>query len=70
MKHRWLWILGWLVALLVFNVASHWKQKVDKNALYVFLEGLGWITSSVQLVLSAVVISGIVFSKRKPMPER
>ncbi|HYL86528.1 MAG TPA: hypothetical protein VE263_20050 [Candidatus Angelobacter sp.] len=70
MKHRWLWILAWFLALLVFNVAHHWNQNADKNALYIFLEALGWITSPVQFVLSAVVVSGIVLSKRKPMAER
>jgi hypothetical protein len=70
MKHRWLWVLAWFAALLVFNVASHWNQNADKNALYVFLEALGQMTSPVQLLLSAVIVSGIAFSKRKPMAER
>jgi hypothetical protein len=70
MKHRWPLILAWFAALFVFNIASHWSQNVDKNALYVFLEALGQITSPAQLLLSAVIISGVVFSKRKPMGER
>jgi 1,4-dihydroxy-2-naphthoate octaprenyltransferase len=70
MKHRWLWVLVWFAALLVFNAANHWNQNADKNTLYVFLEALGWMTSPVQLLLSAAVISGIAFSKRKPMAER
>jgi len=70
MKHKWLWILGWFAVLLVFNVASHRSQDADKNALYVFLEALGQITSPVQMILSACVVLGIAFSKRKPMAER
>jgi hypothetical protein len=70
MKHRWLWILAWFAALLVFNVLLHWTQNAGQNALYVFLEALGQITSLVQLLLSVVVVLGIALSRRKPMADR
>jgi hypothetical protein len=70
MKHRWLWIFMWIVALLVFNVASNWNQNADKNALFIILEAIGEITSPVQFLLSAVVVGAIAFSNRKPMAER
>jgi hypothetical protein len=69
-KYRWLLIFGWLAVLLVYNIASDLHQNLDKNALYIFLEAMGRITSPVQLFLSAVVVSGIALSKRKPMGER
>ena len=70
MKHRGLLILGWFFVLLVYNVASHWSQNEDYTALYIFLEAVGRITGPAELALSAVVVSGIAFSKRKPMGER
>lgn len=70
MKHRWLWIPAWFAALLVFNVVFHWTQFADKNALYVFLDALGEITTPIELFLSVVVILGIALSRRKPMADR
>jgi hypothetical protein len=70
MKHRGPLIFGWFAVLLVFNVVSHWNQNANNSALYVFLQALGQITSPVQLLLSAVIVSGIALSKRKPMAER
>jgi hypothetical protein len=67
---KWLLVLGWFAVLLVFNIASRWSQNADKNGLFIFLEAVGYLTSAWELVLSAVVVSLAVFSKRKPMAER
>jgi hypothetical protein len=69
-KHRGWVIFGWFAVLFGYNVVSHWHQNADKNALYVFLEALGQMTSPAELLLSAVVVSGITMAKRKPMAER
>jgi len=63
-QYRGLWILAWFVALLIFNVWSHWSQNGDKNALYTFLEALGQLTTPLELLLSAAVVGGIL-SRRK-----
>jgi hypothetical protein len=70
MKHRGLLIFGWFVALLIYNAASHWSENADKNLLFVLLQAISYITSPLQLVLSTVVVSAIILSKRKPMSER
>jgi len=70
MKHRGLLILGWFDGLIIWNVATHWSQNADKNGLYIFLEAVGLATTTEKLLLSAVVVSAIVFSKRKPMADR
>jgi hypothetical protein len=70
MKHRWLWVIGWFVALILWNMGSHWSQNADKNGTYIFLEAVGNTTSPIELLLSVVVVLGIVLSKRKPMAER
>jgi len=57
-----LWIVGWFAGLLIFNIASHWSQNVDKNGLFIFLEALGRLTTPAELLLSAVVVYGIVSS--------
>ena len=71
MKHsKWLLVLGWFAVLMVFNIASHWSQNADKNSLFIFLEAVGYLTSAWELVLSAVVVSFVLLSKRKPMADR
>jgi zinc ribbon protein len=62
-KYRGLWILAWLIALLIFNVVSHWSQNAENNSLYIFLEALGRLTSPLELVLSAAVVFGILSSR-------
>lgn len=59
---RGLWIVGWFAGLLIFNITSHWSQNADRNGLFIFLEGLGRLTSPVELLLSAVVVYGIASS--------
>jgi hypothetical protein len=59
---RSLWIVGWFAGLLIFNITSHWSQNVDKNGLFIFLEALGRLTTPAELLLSAVVVSGILSS--------
>lgn len=93
MKRRWLWVIAWFAALILWNVGSHWSQNADKNRILEMqlitpeaamtpteteehpiiasvLESIGNVTSPVELFLSAIVISGVLFSKRKPMAER
>jgi hypothetical protein len=70
MKHRGLLVTSWFAALFTYNVASHWSQNGDKNLLFVLLEALGNLTTPVELLISAVVVSGIAMAKRKPMAER
>jgi hypothetical protein len=71
MKHRKaLLILGWFAVLMAFNIASHWSENTDKNALYIVLQAIGDMTSPLQLVLSVGAICFIVISKREPMAER
>jgi Na+/citrate or Na+/malate symporter len=70
MKHRGLLIFGWFAVLLIYNAASHWSENANKNLLFVLLQAIGYITTPMQLILSAVVVSGIILSKRKPMSER
>jgi hypothetical protein len=67
---KWLLVLGWFAILMAFNVASHWSQNADNNALYIFLQAIGYLTSPLELGLSVAVISGIIFSKRKPIADR
>ena len=57
---RSLWIVGWFAGLLIFNIATHWSQNVDKNGLFIFLEALGRLTTPAELLLSAVVVYGIL----------
>jgi hypothetical protein len=68
MKHRWLLIAAWFVALFVFNVAYHWSQNSGQTPLYITLAGLGAMTTPLQLLLSAAVVIGLM--KRKPMADR
>lgn len=60
-----LWIVGWFIGLLIFNIASHWSQSADKNGLFIFLEALGRLTTPVELLLSAIVVYGILSSVGK-----
>jgi len=60
MRDKGLWVLAWFIALFLFGVASHWSQNADKNGLYIFLEGLGQMTTPVKLLLSAAVVYGIL----------
>jgi tetratricopeptide (TPR) repeat protein len=62
-RQRALSILGWFLALLLFNIAFHWRQNANKNGLYIFLEAIDYLTIPVELVMSAVVVYGIA-SKR------
>lgn len=59
---RSLWIVGWFAGLLIFNIATHWSQNVDKNGLFIFLEALGRLTTPAELLLSALVVYAIVSS--------
>jgi hypothetical protein len=59
---RSLWIVGWFAGVLIFNIASHWSQNVDKNGLFIFLEALGRLTTPAELLLSAVVVYCILSS--------
>jgi len=63
-KYRGLWILTWFIGLLIFNVGSHWSQNADKNALYIFLEALGQLTSPLELLLSAAIVVGILSGRK------
>lgn len=60
-----LWIVGWFIGLLIFNIASHWSQNADKNGLFIFLEALSRLTSPTELVVSAAVVYGILSSVGK-----
>jgi hypothetical protein len=55
-----LWIGGWFAGLLIFNIASHLSQNVDKDGLFIFLEALGRLTTPAELLLTAVVAYGIL----------
>ena len=59
---RSLWIAGWFGAFLSFNVASHWSQNAGNSGLYIFLEALGRLTTPAELLISALVVSGILLS--------
>jgi len=67
---KWLLVLVWFAILMAYNIASHWSQNADKNGMFIFLEAVGYLTSAWELVLSAVVICLVAFSKRKPMADR
>jgi hypothetical protein len=69
-KNRGLLIIGWFALLIAWNIATHWTENTGNNGLYIFLQALGYLTTPIELLLSAAVISGIVFSKRKPMGDR
>ncbi len=62
---RGLWVVGWFVGLLIFNIASHWSQDLDKSGLLVFLEALGRLTTPLELLLSAAVVYGILSSSAR-----
>jgi hypothetical protein len=69
-RYRGFWILAWFVALLIYNVASHWSQNGDKNALFIYLQALGQLTSPLELVLSVAIVYGILSNgKRKSAEE-
>ena len=59
-RHRGLLVPGWFIALLIFNIALHWSENAGQSSLYVFLSALGWLTTPVELVLSAAVVYGIL----------
>jgi hypothetical protein len=65
-KNRGLLIIGWFALLMAWNIVTHWTENTDKSYLYILLQALGYLTTPIELLLSAAVISGIVFSKRKP----
>ena len=64
-RHKTLSILGWFLALLIFNVAFHWRKNAANNGLYIFLEAIGYLTTPVEIVASAAAVYGIV-SKHRP----
>lgn len=61
-KHKGLWVLAWFSALLIFNLWRHWTPNVDKGILYSFLEALSYLTTPVELALSALMVCMIVTS--------
>ena len=70
MKHTGSWIIAWFTILIIWNVARHWSQNTDENALAHLLDAIGDVTTPLEFVLSAVVVSGIFLSNRKPMADR
>lgn len=53
-------VLGWFAVLMAINIASHWSENTDKNALYIVLQAIGNMLSPLQLVLSVGALIFIV----------
>ena len=70
MKHQGLYIFVWFSALAILNIATHWFQNTNDNALAHFLEANGTVIGVFESFLTTVVIIGIVLSNRKPMADR
>jgi hypothetical protein len=59
-KHKSRWIMGWLGVLTIFNVLWHWPQNAAAGIVYVLLDALSYLTSPIELILSALAICIIV----------
>jgi hypothetical protein len=61
-KYRWLWIPLWFIAILSYNIWSHWSENADKTILYILGAAIGQGTTPIELLLSFGVVYGILSS--------
>jgi len=65
---RWVLVVLWFAALFVWNIVTKWSVHPDASFGYKCLEAIGYMTSLIELLLSAVVM--LVIWKQKPLSER
>jgi hypothetical protein len=63
-RYRWLWIPAWFIAILSYNVWSHWSENADKTILYILGAAISQGTTPIELLVSLVVVGGILESLR------